>query len=219
MALMPGLQRLAHALALHHRRSLNLQCATGFRLDVAAAVNRLGQRVDHAAQERVADGHRKHLTGALDLLALFDLLEVAEDDGADAVLVEVERHAQHAAGELEQLLRHHRGQALDVRDTVAGVDDRTDFLARGIGGETRDVILDRTLDVISGDGQLCHGFSSSCSYGVGSLSFVVGQSGSLVSAAASLDESVPSITSSPTAMFSPPSSSGLMCSCTETGCP
>src|SRR6202011_5211238 len=105
---------------------------------------------------------------ALHLLALFDLLEVAENHDADVVLVEVERHAQHAAGEFEQLLRHHRGQALDVRDTVPGVDDSADLLARGVGGESRDVLLDRTLDVVSGDGQLCHGFSSSCSYGLGS---------------------------------------------------
>jgi hypothetical protein len=56
-----------------------------------------------------------------------------------------ERHAEHSARELEQLLGHHRGHALDVRDSVTGVDDRTDLLARGVGGETRDVILDRTL--------------------------------------------------------------------------
>ena len=42
------------------------------------------ERVDHAAEEGVADRHREHLAGALDLLALLDLLEVAEDHDADA---------------------------------------------------------------------------------------------------------------------------------------
>ena len=132
-----GLQRLADALALHHRRGLQFQRATGVGLDVALAVDRLAERVDHAAEEGVADRHREHLAGALDLLALFDLLEVTEDHRADAVLVEVQRHTEHATGELEQLLRHHRGQALDVGDAVAGVDDGADLFALGVGGEAR----------------------------------------------------------------------------------
>ncbi len=119
------------------------------------------ERVDHAAEEGVADGHREHLAGALDLLALLDLLEVAEDDRADAVLVEVQRHTEHAAGELEELLGHDRGQALDVGDAVTGVDDGADLFTLGIGGERGYVLLDGTFDVSSGDCQLCHGFSSS----------------------------------------------------------
>src|SRR4029453_10962532 len=120
------------------------------------------------------DRNGEHLTGALDLLALFDLLEVTENHRADAVLVEVQRHSQDPAGELEQLLGHHRGQALDVGDAVACVDHRANLFARGFGGETGDILLDRTLDVVSGDSQLCHGFSSSCfwsrsCYSVGSV--------------------------------------------------
>ena len=161
-----GLQRLTHALALHHRRSLEFQRAPDVRLDVAAAVDRLAQRVDDASEERVADRHREHLAGALDLLALFDLLEVAEDHRADAVLVEVERDAEHAAGELQQFLRHHRGEALDVRDTVTGVDDRADLFALGVGVKLATYPRSRP-GCRRGDRQLCHGFSSSCSYGVG----------------------------------------------------
>ena len=91
----------------------------------------------------------------------FDLLEVAEDDGADAVLVEVQRDAEHAAGELEEFLRHDRGQALDVGDAVTGVDDGADLFTLGVGGERGYVVLDGTFDVSSGDCQLCHDFSSS----------------------------------------------------------
>ena len=156
-----GLQRLTHALTLHHRRRLQFQGASLVGLDVAAAVDRLTQRVDDASEEGVTDGYRQHLAGALDLLALLDFLEVAEDHRADVVLVEVERNAEHAAGELQQLLRHHRREAFDVRDAVTGVDDNADLLAFGVGFEAGDILLDGALDLVCRDRQLCHGFSSS----------------------------------------------------------
>jgi hypothetical protein len=83
----------------------NLQRRGG--LDVgqrALAVDRLAQRVDHAAEEAVADGHREDLAGGLDGLALFDVVDLTEDHGADRVLVEVEREAQVPVLELEQLV-------------------------------------------------------------------------------------------------------------------
>ena len=55
-----------------------------------------------------------------DRLALFDAAELAEDDGADLAHVEVEREAERAVLELQQLVGHGRGQALDLRDAVAG---------------------------------------------------------------------------------------------------
>ena len=154
-----GLQRLADALSLHHGGGLQLQRAALAGLDVTLPVDRLTEGVDDAAEECVADRHRQHLAGALDLLALLDLAELTEDHGADAVLVEVQCDAEDAAGELEQLLGHHRGQTLDVGDAVTGVDDGADLFAIGIRGEGGDVVLDRALDVSSRDSQLCHGFS------------------------------------------------------------
>ena len=74
-----GLQRLLHRLARHHVRRLQLELAEALVLDLAEAVDRLAERVDHAAEERVADRHREHPAGALDLLALLDAGEVAED--------------------------------------------------------------------------------------------------------------------------------------------
>ena len=118
-----GLQRLRHRLALHHRRGLQLEHALLLGLDVAEAVDRQAQRVDHAAEELVADRHGQHAAGALDLLALLDVLVVTEDDRADLALVQVQRDAEDAAGELQQLVGHRRGQALDVRDAVTGLDD------------------------------------------------------------------------------------------------
>ena len=161
MALIPVCSGSFTPLALHHRRRLDLQRAPRVGLDVSAPVDRLAQRVDHPAQERIADGDRQDVAGALDLLALFDVLEVTQDHRADAVLVEVERDAQDPAGELEQFLGHDGRQTLDVRDAVAGVDDGADFLTGGVGGKGAYVLLDGALNVVSGDCQLGHGFSSS----------------------------------------------------------
>src|ERR1700733_12580761 len=210
-----GLQWLFDALALHHRRRLDLQRPAVGGFDVAAAVDRVAKRVDDPAEEPIADRYRKHLTGALDLLALFDALEVTQDHRADAVLVEVERHAQNPAGKFEELLGHHRRQALNVRNTVAVVDDRADLLPGGVGGKGANVFFDRALNVVSGDCQLCHGFSFFLL-----VDWLRGfQSGNWVWAVARRDESVPSMISSPTEIASPPSSSGSICICTVTGWP
>ena len=206
-----GLQRLADALPLHHRRRLQFQRAAGVGLDVALSVDRLAERVDHPAEERVADRHRQHLAGALDLLALFDLLEVAEDHRADAVLVEVQRDAEHPAGELEELLRHHRGQALDVGDAVTGVDDGADLFTLGIGGERGDVVLDRTFDVSQPRLSTLPWLFVFLPFVLGAGCLSGSQSGSWVWAAASRDAMEPSITSSPTVIERPPRISGSMC--------
>ena len=101
------------------------------RLDLAETVDRLAERVDDTTEEGVADRHREDLAGALDLLALLDAAEVTEDDDADVVDVEVERETEGAVLELEQLVGHGRGQALDVRDAVTGVEDAADLFALG----------------------------------------------------------------------------------------
>ena len=58
MALMPGLQRLAHRLAADDARGLHLHAARLGRVDRALAVDGLAERVDHAAEQRVADRAR-----------------------------------------------------------------------------------------------------------------------------------------------------------------
>ena len=144
---------------LDHRRGLDLQRPASVGFDVALAVDRVPEWIDNPAEEAIADWHRKHLAGALDLLALRDGLVVAQDHRADAVLVEVERHAQDPARELKQLLGHHRRQALDVRDAISGIDDRAHLFPGSIRGKGANVFLNRAPDVFSGDCQLCHGFS------------------------------------------------------------
>ena len=73
-----------------------------------------------------------------------------EDDAADLVLVEVQRDAEDAAGELEQLVRHRPRQALDARDAVAGLHDASDLLALDRGREALDVASERLGDAMRG---------------------------------------------------------------------
>ena len=141
---------------------LQLEGAALVGLDVALAVDRLAERVDHAAEVAVADRHREDVAGALDLLALLDLRRVTEDDHTDVADVEVQRDTQRAALELEQLVGHGARQALDTRDAVAGLRHDADLFARGLGRVRRDVVLDRTADFVCRDRQLCHQSSSVC---------------------------------------------------------
>ena len=64
---------------------------------------RLPERVHDAAEQRLADRHLGDAAGALDLVALLDVLRVADDGDADVVLFEVEHEARDAVRELEQL--------------------------------------------------------------------------------------------------------------------
>ena len=67
---------------------------------------------------------------------------VAEDDRADRLLLEVEGHAHHPAGELEQLGRQGAVEAVDLGDAVADLDDRAD----AAGLDARVELVDRGLD-------------------------------------------------------------------------
>ena len=137
-------------------RRLQLEDAAALGDDLALAVDRVAERVDDAAEEAVADRHREDVAGAADRLALLDAGRVAEDDGADLAGVEVEREAEHAALELEQLVGHRGVQALDAGDAVADLGDGADLLAGGLGAVRRDVLLDRRPDVLRADAELRH---------------------------------------------------------------
>jgi hypothetical protein len=94
------------------------------------------------------DRHREDLAGAPHLLPLLDAVVRAEDDRADLALVEVQRDTEHAALELQQLVRHRRGEALDVRDAVTGVEDGADLFPRRPRLQGGDVARNRAPDLI-----------------------------------------------------------------------
>src|SRR6195952_5701877 len=126
-------------------------------LDVAETVDRVPQRVDHAAQEVVAHRGREDLAGAPDRLALLDTGEVAEDDHTDLTGVEVQGEALGAVLELEELVGHRRGETADPRDAVTGLGDPADlFLAGGGGLVVLDVLLERVPDLFWTNRKLRH---------------------------------------------------------------
>src|SRR3954454_17077866 len=108
-------QRLLDALPLDDGRGLELQGASRLGLDLPEAVDRVPERVDDPAEEGVADGDREDLAGTADLLTLFDAAELAEDDDADLADVEVQRQAERAVIETQQLVGHDAGQTLHTR--------------------------------------------------------------------------------------------------------
>src|SRR5690606_18089756 len=126
-----GLQRLLDGLALHDAGRLQLEGAAAHGLDLAEAVDRVADRVHDAAEVAVTDRHGEHLAGAADLLALLDAGELAEDDDADLAQLEVEREAEGAVLEADQLVGHDVREALDARDAVGGLADAADLLALG----------------------------------------------------------------------------------------
>src|SRR5207253_9471291 len=83
----PGLERLLHRLAGDDARRLELQRASLARLDRAAAVERVPERVNDAAEQRLADGNARHLAAAADRLALLDVLPLPEEPRTDRVLL------------------------------------------------------------------------------------------------------------------------------------
>jgi len=143
----PGLYRRVDVLPGDDPRRDDVDAPRLLRRDRALAVDRPPQGIDDAADERLADRHRRDPSGRTDLVALFDLLILAQDDRADRVLLEVEGEAEHVVSEVEQLARHAAGETVDARDAVAHLDDRTDVGRFRLAFEPADLRLDDVGDL------------------------------------------------------------------------
>jgi len=145
-----GLQRRVDVLALDDTRSDTLRREALRCLDRAAIVELLTERVDHPADELVADGHLGDPAGGPNRVSFLEVLVWAEDDRAHAILAEVECEREHGAlasgpGQFEQLARHGVLEAVDARDPVAHRRDHT-FVGVDNGGfEARDALLEESL--------------------------------------------------------------------------
>ena len=151
-----GLQRLVHRLAADDAGRLDLHAAVLHVGERTLAVHRDAEGVDDAAEQAVTDGHRQDLGGRLHGGALADGAAVAEDHGADRVLVEVQGQAPDAALELEQLVHADAGEPRDGGDAVADLDHAADLGRRHVRREAVEVLVERCGDVSGVDGQLCH---------------------------------------------------------------
>ncbi len=140
-----------HRLALHDAGRLQLERAAALDAgDLAEAVDRVAERVDDTAEVALADGHREDLARAGHLHALFDAGELAEHDDADLVFVEVQREAERAVREADELVRHDRGQTLDVGDAVGRVGDVSDLGLLGRAGSYAAANSERAERISSG---------------------------------------------------------------------
>jgi hypothetical protein len=127
------LQGLLHRLTNDDARRLALDLPRVARVDVALAVDRTAQRVHDATDELGADRHFEHASRAANLVALLQLEVVAEDDGADVVLLEIQREGRDgvaglAREHLEHLARHRLLQSVDASDPVLHLEDGSDLL-------------------------------------------------------------------------------------------
>src|SRR5260370_921846 len=123
-----GLPRLLDRAAIDDTRRVPLDRAELLRRDRALAVHGLAERVHHAAHQRLAAGDLGDAVGALDGVAFLDGAVLAEEDGPDVVLLEVEDHADNVPGELQQLAGHRLLEPVDACDAVPGLDDAADLL-------------------------------------------------------------------------------------------
>jgi hypothetical protein len=139
----PGLEWLFYGLAIDDPRRLELERPPFVGLDRRAAVERVPEGVDDPADEGVSDRDARDLAGPLDRLAFLDQLPVAEERGADVVLLEVEGDPGDAVLELEHLRRDGILEAVDTGDPVADLEHGADLGEVGL-----DVVL---LDALPED--------------------------------------------------------------------
>ena len=122
-------------------------------VDRALTVERVAERVDDAAEQRLADRDRRDLAGAADGIALLDLLPLAKERDTDVVLLEVEGEADDAVVELEHLERKAVLEAVDACDAVAEREHRADL------GEVRVEV--ELLDPLAQDRVISSGLAAS----------------------------------------------------------
>ena len=88
-------------------------------MDGTLAVDGLAHRVDHPAEQPLADRNVDDGAGPLDGVAFADLAVVAEQHDADVVLFQVQRHSLGAVRELDHLAGLDLVEAVDAGDAVA----------------------------------------------------------------------------------------------------
>ena len=143
-----GLERLLHRLAVHDAGGDRLDRVARGGRDRALPVDRLAERVHHAADEGVSHGHGHDPPGALDGVALADLVRLAEQHRAHRVLLEVERQAHDPVGQLEELPRHAVLEAVDAGDAVPHAEHGADLGHVDVGGEPSELLAEDPRDLV-----------------------------------------------------------------------
>ncbi len=131
-----------HRLARQDAGRLDVDAHLLVGLDRTLAVDRIAETVDDAAEKTLADRNFDDGAGPLDRIAFLDRAVVAENNDADVVGFEVQRHAADAAGELDHFAGLDVIEAVDARDAVADRQHLTDFGNLGFLAEVLDLILE-----------------------------------------------------------------------------
>ena len=137
-----GRHRLVDRAARNDAGRLDVDAGALGGVDRALAVDRIAERVDDAAEQLLADRHVDDRAGALDRLAFLDRAVLAEDDDADVVGFEVQRHAARAVLELDQLAGLDLVEAVSAGDAVADRQHLADFRDFRLGAEIGDLGLE-----------------------------------------------------------------------------
>ena len=146
-----GLHRLAHAFALDDARGDVFHGIKLGGVDRALAVERLAERIDHAAEQAFADGNLEEPAGGLDLVALADRRVVAEKDRAHLGFFEVESEPDETAGKLQHLVEHRAAEAFELGHAVADLADDADVgFARGGRLDRADFFFEFEDDIAHG---------------------------------------------------------------------
>src|SRR5262249_50697472 len=127
---------------------LQLDAARLGRLNRPLAVDRAAERVDDAAEQRLADGNRRDLPGALDAVAFANVAVLAHDRDADVVFFDVQHEAANAAAELDELSRFGAVEAVDARDAVADAEHRAGLGDGDLLAEVLNLVADDAGDFV-----------------------------------------------------------------------
>src|SRR5262249_17125414 len=136
-----GRHRLMHRFARDDAGGLDIH-ALSLARNWPLVIDRITERIDHTAEQALADRHVDDGPGAFDGLAFDDFAVFAEDHDADIVGFEVERHAADAVLKLDHLAGLHIVEAIDARDAVADRQHLADFRHFGFLAEILDLLLE-----------------------------------------------------------------------------
>src|SRR6202042_2928189 len=96
-------------------------------VDRALAIDRVAERVDAPAEQLLADRHVDDRAGALHRLAFLDFPVGAENDDADVVALEIERHAARPVLEFDHFTGLDLIETVGARDAIADAEHLSDL--------------------------------------------------------------------------------------------
>src|SRR5262249_27475272 len=140
--LQSGRHRLVHRPARGNPPRLDVDARPGLGPGPAPALARFAERVDDAAEQILANRNFDDGASALDRLTFLDLAVIAKNHDADIVVFEIERHAAHAALELDHFASLHIVEPVHARDAVTDRQHLSDLGNLGFLSEIFDLLFE-----------------------------------------------------------------------------